>query len=237
MSFKLKPLQEIHLQPLKKCDIVDILHLCSSRLDELSNGVGGVQSAAYQDVANRYNNLKLSKTDVRHIVDAIISIMIDSVKTNTVTTNVENALKKCGIQQESVTALGELIQSKRSTIADFIKLSCDVRSYHLVDLDWRLEVRVSSRALLKQQQVLVTLKLHLRTDTSKNASHKNFKEDEVSTLSDTDNNLPKGNWCNDRKEVIVQTNLNTLAHMIHTLEDALMESRSRRIRNIRTALR
>jgi len=108
--------------------------------------------------------------------------------------------------------------------------SANIRAYRLVNLDWRLEVRTASRSLLKKCQVVVTMKLYLHTEP-KNENRELLAVD-MSGRSEQELKAMQEDERLHRKDMLVQTDVSSLVHMIKTLEDALAESKTRRIRNI-----
>lgn len=83
---------------------------------------------------------------------------------------------------------------------------------HFRDLDWRIETRVASRALLEQETPFVTIKLHLDTEPiNENKEKLNAKGDDKST----------------QRQVALQVDPGHLRGMIQSLEEAILGSKSR----------
>lgn len=82
------------------------------------------------------------------------------------------------------------------------------------ELEWRMEAKIASRSLLHQAVPIITMKLHLDSET--------VNERKLKLNSDTQRT---------KKEVLLQTDPNNLVHIIEVLEQALIESKTHRTRN------
>lgn len=229
MTFVIKNLQKSHLTPLTKCETQDVITLCKVAFDYLANGPEQ-QQLVYQAIAQKYSK-QFNPEEVQLAVEALISLLIDATKAKVDDKAVRKPLSVAGFKDETVDILSQFVTSKRNFIEGSIK-TANIRAYRLVNMEWRLEVKLASRAVMKQTEVLVTMKLYLHTEP-KNENRDLLDYDNAShTISPKIHEDEKRN----RRDLVVQTDLNSLTYMIHTLEHALTESRSRRIRNIVNAI-
>ncbi|XP_061387635.1 uncharacterized protein LOC133322685 [Musca vetustissima] len=223
MPFVIKNLQKSHLEPLKVCEPQDVIALCKIAFDYLSNGP---QEHIYEAIGKKYS---LTPQEVQQAVEALISILIEATKCNADINSVKKPLMQLeGYKEEVTDILAQFVTSKKKFIEGSIK-SANIRAYRLVNLEWRLEVRLASRALMKQSQVFVTMKLYLHTEP------KNENRDLLDDSRNPNEDIHEDEKRN-RKDLLIQTDLSSLVYMIQSLEEALMESRSRRIRNIVAAI-
>lgn len=105
--------------------------------------------------------------------------------------------------------------------------------YRFRDLEWRLEARVSSRSLLNQSVPFITIKFHLDSETVN--ENKNTLLNPVASQSiekKIDIQQPMDSMHSRKKEIIFQTDPTNLLYIINTLEKALQEARTHRVRNI-----
>ncbi|KAM7362818.1 COMM domain-containing protein 2 [Cochliomyia hominivorax] len=228
MPFAIKNLQKTHLQPLTKCDTGDVIALCKIAFDYLANGPEK-QQEIYQAIATKYNK-QLQKEDVQLAVEALISLLIEATKAKADESEVKKPLVSAGFKdEETIDILTQFVTSKRNFIEGSIK-TANIRAYRLVNIEWRLEVKLASRAVMKQSQIYVTMKLYLHTEP------KNENRDLLEECAGESNLEIHEDEKRNRKDLLVQTDLNSLTYMIHSLEEALMESRTRRVRNIVEAI-
>lgn len=103
-----------------------------------------------------------------------------------------------------------------------------MQDYRFRELDWRLEARIASRSLLSQSIPIITIKLHLDTETVNENKHTIYGMVREATTVDGRTNKPT----NRKKEVIVRTDPNNLMYIIDVLEKALEESKTHRIRHL-----
>uniref|UniRef100_A0A1B0G0M5 COMM domain-containing protein n=1 Tax=Glossina morsitans morsitans TaxID=37546 RepID=A0A1B0G0M5_GLOMM len=228
MSLNLTTQQKLHLKTLTKCKSDDLIILCKAAFDYLANG-SEQQVAVYQLIAANYNHLNLKSEDVQHSVEALISLLIESAKINAEDTTVERPFQELGFSDKAVQILMQFVHSKRNFIEGSIK-TANIRAYRLVNLEWRLEIRLASRALMKQSQIFVTMKLYLHTEP------KSENRDLLDNTSEQNAVVIHEDEKRNRKDVLVQIDLNSLKYMIQSLEEALTESRTRRVRNIIAAI-
>ncbi|XP_075145390.1 COMM domain-containing protein 2 [Haematobia irritans] len=227
MPFVIKTLEKTHLEPLKKCNTQDVIALCKVAFDYLSNGPIP-QESFYKALSEKYNS-QIHPHEVQQIVEALISILIEATKSKTDINGVKEPLMKLeGFNEEITDVLAQFVTSKKKFVEGSIK-SANIRAYRLVNVEWRLEVRLASRALMKQSQIFVTMKLYLHTEPKN--ENRDLLDDTPGKPADIHDDERR-----NRKDLLVQTDISSLKHMIQSLEEALMESRSRRIRNIVAAI-
>uniref|UniRef100_A0A1B0AD66 COMM domain-containing protein n=1 Tax=Glossina pallidipes TaxID=7398 RepID=A0A1B0AD66_GLOPL len=223
-----KTQQKLHLKTLIKCKSDDLITLCKAAFDYLANG-SEQQVAVYQLIAANYHHLNLKSEDVQHSVEALISLLIESAKINAEDTTVERPFQELGFSDKAVQILMQFVRSKRNFVEGSIK-TANIRAYRLVNLEWRLEILLASRALMKQSQIFVTMKLYLHTEP------KSENRDLLDNTSEQNAVVVHEDEKRNRKDVLVQIDLNSLKYMIQSLEEALTESRTRRVRNIIAAI-
>ncbi|CAO1405858.1 unnamed protein product [Diamesa serratosioi] len=86
------------------------------------------------------------------------------------------------------------------------------------DLQWRLDAKVATRSLDNQAEPKIKMKLILDSESSLE------NRDKLSGTANSENQVTK-------KEVLMETDLLNLSHIIVQMEEALMESKSHRTRN------
>ncbi|XP_055849546.1 uncharacterized protein LOC129914365 [Episyrphus balteatus] len=218
-AFYLKNEQREHLKLVREKSPEDVVELCKSAFEYLTNGPN---STKYDLLAKKHST---SPEQVRASIEALICLLIDATKANVTDEDFEN-LRKDGFSSDHVAILMQFVTSKRPFVESSIKWA-NIKSYRLINLEWRLEVKISSRSLLNQTTVMVTMKLNLHTEPkSENRELINFE----------DNKIVHENEAKNRKDIIVQTDINNLLHIIDVLEQAMLESKSRRIRNLVEAI-
>lgn len=122
----------------------------------------------------------------------------------------------------------QFVSSKRDLVTNILK-HYDVQDYRFRELDWRLEARIASRSLLSQSIPIITIKLHLDTETINENKHTVYGRELAAAGLDKSTSLKK-------KEVIIQTDPNNLLYIIDVLEKALEESKTHRIRHLSKTL-
>ncbi|KAK4879418.1 hypothetical protein RN001_007564 [Aquatica leii] len=154
--------------------------------------------------------LEVQPEDVQNCVYGLVNLLLESCKHKLNDVDFRDSILTIGFSQEQQAILSKFYLSKRKDVTDILsKLSVDEPHYH--DLNWRFEVQVASRSLLQQVTPLITMDLVLTEPT-----------DGIETKSGT-------------KHVLLQTDPCNLVHMTETLENALIESRSRHSRRIQRA--
>uniref|UniRef100_A0A034WST0 COMM domain-containing protein 2 n=1 Tax=Bactrocera dorsalis TaxID=27457 RepID=A0A034WST0_BACDO len=215
MLLNLKTDQRRHLELLRHRGSEDVVELCKAAFEYLYLGPN---TQRYQHLAQKYS------TDtgvVQSAVEALIALLINATKGNASEFDLQSLQQEEGYSNDVMQVLSQFVSSKRHFIEGSIK-SANIRAYRLVNIEWRLEVRLATRSLLRQSSIRVTMKLYLHTEP-KNENRDLLEDGDQAIHSDERRN---------RKDLLVQTDLSSLVHMIQVLETALYESKSRRIRNI-----
>ncbi|EDX12478.1 COMM domain-containing protein 2 [Drosophila simulans] len=226
-SLRLTQQQRDHLSLLQR-PASAVVELCKSAFDYLINGPN---PGRYEMLAKKSADLG-SPEAVQQAVEALISLLISvTTRVGSSSVDMEAVLRQTfpELGDDVIEVLEQFVTSKRNFVEGSIK-SANIRAYRLVNLDWRLEVRTASRSLLDQCQVVVTMKLYLHTEP-KNENRELLAVD-VSGRSEQELQAMQEDERLHRKDLLVQTDVGSLMHMIKTLEDALAESKTRRIRNI-----
>ncbi|XP_037939778.1 COMM domain-containing protein 2 [Teleopsis dalmanni] len=223
MPISLSNEQKEHLAFLREKSSDDIIQMCKSAFEYLTNEQANTNNQRYEQLAKKYAS---NPTAVKQAIESLISLLIDATKANASESDM-NFLQDVGFSEEAVDILSQFVTSKRGFIEGSIK-SANIRAYRLVHLEWRLEVRVASRSLLRQSNIFVTMKFYLHTEP-KNENRDLLEKSKHKILTHADERR-------NRKDLLVQTDLSSLVHIIHTLEDALLESKTRRIKNIVDAI-
>ncbi|XP_060645233.1 uncharacterized protein LOC132783935 [Drosophila nasuta] len=205
----------------------EVVELCKSAFDYLVNGPN---LERYELLAKKCSGSVESAT-IQHAVEALISLLIHVTTNMSEHSNIRQLLPELGEDVQEV--LEQFVNSKRSFVEGSIK-SANIRAYRLVNLEWRLEVRTASRCLLQQSNVVITMKLYLHTEPKN--ENRELLEIDTTERSERELSAMQEDERRHRKDLLVQTDVSSLLHMIRSLEDALAESKSRRIRNIVDAI-
>lgn len=219
------------------------IEICKLTLDYLNNGPNRKK---YQLAATKYNTTPDILEDA---MKALVMLLINSAKSNvslpssTVHQLVEfqtepilifqvseeefiNATDT-GFNAEQMSILWQFVSSKRNLVSNILK-NYGIQEYRFRELDWRLEARIASRSLLSQAIPIITIKLHLDTETTNENKQTIYGIEEKLAVPNEPSVQHRGN----RKEVIVQTDPNNLLYIIDVLEMALEESKTHRLRNL-----
>ncbi|XP_063700207.1 COMM domain-containing protein 2 [Culicoides brevitarsis] len=197
------------LEFLRKRSVEALVDLCKLAFDYIKNG-SNVEK--YEIFAS---NTGQTSEFIQKIVEILLEFLIDAVKFNYNDSHFQSLATDAGLYDDQISVLSQFVASKKETIENLLKQNqnLELRYRHL---DWRLEARIASRTLHSQAVPLITMKLHLDSETY---------PDKLQVLSDTDTENTT------KREVILQTDPNSLVHIIDQLEQALQESKSHRTRN------
>lgn len=220
MSFCLKNEQKEHLRIVREIPTEDVVDLCKSAFEYLTIGPN---TAKYDQLAKKYC---YTSEKIQASIEALIMLLIDATKAKATDISDFENLRKDGFSPDVIAIFIQFVNSKRLLIEGSIK-TANLRAYRLINLEWRLDVRIASRCLLKQSTVFVIMKLNL---------HKEPKNENRDLINLEKNKPVHSDEIANRKDVLVQTDVNSLVHIISVLEEALLESRSRRVRNIADAI-
>ncbi|XP_023165061.1 uncharacterized protein LOC111595512 [Drosophila hydei] len=228
-SVRLSQMERDHLALLQR-PASEVLELCKSAFDYLVNGPN---LERYDNLAKKYAG-DVNSEAVQRAVEALISLLIH-VTTKSSPNGEQMNMRHIfpHLRDDVLEVLEQFVTSKRNFVEGSIK-SANIRAHRLVNLDWRLEVRTASRCLLQQANVVITMKLYLHTEPKN--ENRELLEIDTSERSDNELNAMNEDERRHRKDVIVQTDVSSLVYLIKTLEDALAESKTRRIKNIVNAI-
>ncbi|KAH8255023.1 hypothetical protein KR032_006096 [Drosophila birchii] len=233
-SVRLSQKQRDHLTlTLLQRPASDVVDLCKSAFDYLINGPN---PSRYDAMAQKYSETS-SPEALQQAVEALISLLISVTTRVSVgsSSHMQSVLLQTfpELSSDVLEVLEQFVTSKRNFVEGMIK-SANIRAYRLVNLNWRLEVRTASRSLLDQCTVCIVMKLYLHTEP-KNENRELLSVD-LSERTEQEIKTMEEDEIRHRKDVLVQTDVSSLLHMIKTLEDALAESKTRRVRNIINAI-
>lgn len=134
-----------------------------------------------------------------------------------------SAATKNEFTPEQISVLWQFVTSKKEFITNILS-QISVKDLRFRELEWRLEARIASRSLLQQAIPIITIKMHLDTEIineNKDQLKPPAEESSVAQPRET-----------RKKQILFQTDPNNLIHIIDTLEKALEEAKTHRIRNI-----
>lgn len=109
-----------------------------------------------------------------------------------------------------------------------------IREFRFRELEWRLEARIASRCLLSQAIPIITIKLHLDSETVNENKNKLSDINQSRSLGVAVNDLDENTVLDTRKqqrEILFQTDPNNLVNIIDILEKYLVEAKTHLIRN------
>lgn len=229
MSVRLSQVERDHLALLQRPPS-EVLELCKSAFDYLVNGPNPDR---YDALAKKYAG-DVSSQAVQQAVEALISLLIH-VTTKTGSNGEQINIRPMfpQLSEDVLEVLEQFVTSKRNFVVGSIK-SANIRACRLVNLDWRLEVRTASRCLLQQSNVVITMKLYLHTEPKN--ENRELLETDMSERTEKELKAMHEDERRHRKDLLVQTDVSSLIYLIKSLEDALTESKSRRIKNIVDAI-
>ncbi|ALC47879.1 CG7168 [Drosophila busckii] len=228
-SLRLSQLERDHLTLLQR-PANQVLELCKAAFDYLLNGPS---PECYELLAKKYGN-DVKGEAVQRGIEALISLLIHvTTKAGVNGERVDMQQTFPNLNEDVLEVLQQFVTSKCNFVEGSIK-SANIRAYRLVNLDWRLEVRTAARSLLKQSNIVITMKLYLHTEPK----NENRELLEIDTTGRSDQELCAlhADERKHRKDMLVQTDISSLVHLIKSLEDALTESKTRRIKNIVNAI-
>lgn len=175
---------------------------------------------------------KLSKTSdfIQSTVEALVFFQIECLKSNVkfrnnkfiCNINVQwfqisetefESVSSLGFNQNQIEILWQFIKNKEENLKTLI--SAD-NQLHFRDLEWRLEARISSRALLYQATPILTVKLHLDQEI---LTENREKLNDIPELSKS-----------TQRQVLMHMDPSSLSHAIESLENALLASKTHRTR-------
>ncbi|KAE8749833.1 hypothetical protein FOCC_FOCC003301 [Frankliniella occidentalis] len=173
----------------------------------------------YTTAARKYNyeppvlfihqcNWKL-QVDVNVIqlaVEGLVQLMVKSRQNNLSTSDFRDLVLTSGFNEEQERILNELHDSNKADV-DLALTTFMPSLLHYHDLEWRFDVQVASRSLLKQTIPAVTIKLTLKE-------------------------IPQVEEETKYKHLLLETDPNNLKHLIQKLDEALLEASSQHSRRL-----
>uniref|UniRef100_A0A8D8H7S5 COMM domain-containing protein 2 n=1 Tax=Culex pipiens TaxID=7175 RepID=A0A8D8H7S5_CULPI len=210
MAHLIKQEQDKHLKFVLNQPEEVLIEFCKLAIDYINNGINEKKCTAAS------KNLETTFDTVKSCVEALVCLLIDCTKLH-ITEEDFRSLGTLNFSPEQIAILWQFVSSKRTLVETVLKQSAD-NELHFRDLEWRLEAKVASRALHRQATPVFAMKLHLDSEVVN--EHKE-KLDQESTVGAGET----------RKEVLLQTDPTSLVHLIQVLEQALIDSKTHRVRN------
>uniref|UniRef100_A0A8D8H8A1 COMM domain-containing protein 2 n=1 Tax=Culex pipiens TaxID=7175 RepID=A0A8D8H8A1_CULPI len=210
MAHLIKQEQDKHLKFVLNQPEEVLIEFCKLAIDYINNGINEKKCTAAS------KNLETTFDTVKSCVEALVCLLIDCTKLH-ITEEDFRSLGTLNFSPEQIAILWQFVSSKRTLVETILKQSAD-NELHFRDLEWRLEAKVASRALHRQTTPVIAMKLHLDSEVVN--EHKE-KLDQESTVAAGET----------RKEVLLQTDPTSLVHLIQVLEQALIDSKTHRVRN------
>ncbi|ETN63685.1 COMM domain-containing protein 2 [Anopheles darlingi] len=164
---------------------------------------------------------------VRNALEALVALLIDSTKLAVSEREFTASLQSLdGINEKQIEILWQFVISKRNLVDNIMRASCQDELYFR-DLEWRIEGRIASRARPTQATPVIKMKFHLDTECVSE-----YREKLSSTsLQETEEHANEHTASVTRRQVLAETDPVMLQYMIQVLEKALVEARTRRVRN------
>ncbi|CAO1411823.1 unnamed protein product [Diamesa tonsa] len=166
-----------------------------------------------ESIEKQLNFFGKSEDKFDNAIGALIKILIDTKKAK-----LTDKAFKAFLNQET-----EFTDDQIDVFWKFLNNNCDQflhsNELRFRDLQWRLDAKVATRSLDNQAEPKIKMKLILDTESSLE------NRDKLSGTKNSENQIIT------KKEVLMETDLLNLSHIIEQLEEALMESKSHRTRN------
>ncbi|XP_035779773.1 COMM domain-containing protein 2-like [Anopheles albimanus] len=164
---------------------------------------------------------------VRSALEALVALLIDSTKLAISEREFTASLQVLeGINEKQIEILWQFVISKRNLVDNIMRASCQDELYFR-DLEWRIEGRIASRARPTQATPVIKMKFHLDTECVSE-----YREKLTSApVQDSEGHTNEHKAPITRRQVLAETDPVMLQYMIQVLEKALIEARTRRVRN------
>ncbi|XP_058450004.1 COMM domain-containing protein 2 [Malaya genurostris] len=211
MAQLVKQEQDKHLKFILDQPEEVLVEFCKLAIEYISSGINEKKCT----VAAK--KLETTFDTVKSCVEALVCLLIDCTKLH-ITESDFQTLKTIDFTDGQIAILWQFVSSKRNLVENILKNSTDTE-LHFRDLEWRLEAKVASRSQHKQAAPMIAMKLYLDSEVVN--EHKEKLEQRGCTTNDQ----------NTRKEVLLQTDPTSLVHLIQVLEQALIDSKTHRVRN------
>lgn len=216
MAHLIKQEQDKHLKFVLNQSEEVLIEFCKLAIEYISNGINEKKCT----IAAR--KLETTFDTVKSCVEALVCLLIDCTKLH-ITEEDFQSLKALEFTDGQTAILWQFVSSKRNLVENILKHSND-GELHFRDLEWRLEAKVASRSLHKQATPVIAMKLHLDSEVVNEHKEKLEQDGKL----EVDDSVGKQNT---RKEVLFQTDPTSLVHLIQVLEQALIDSKTHRVRN------
>ncbi|XP_040152526.1 COMM domain-containing protein 2 [Anopheles arabiensis] len=198
-----------------------LIEFCKLAIEYINSGINEKKcTVAAKKLSTTYET-------VRGALEALVALLIDSTKLalseREFHTVVQAALETINEKQSEI--LWQFITSKRTLVDNVLRASCQDELYFR-DLEWRIEGRIASRTIRSQATPVIKMKFHLDTECVSEYREKLHPEPVDQAPEAEATKQPP-----TRREVLAETDPAMLQHMIQVLEQALLEARTRRVRN------
>ncbi|XP_012058880.1 PREDICTED: COMM domain-containing protein 2 [Atta cephalotes] len=197
MLLTLKPNHKKHMLFLVEQSSPVLQDFCKLALDYLQKGPNvKVYNAAAQKL-----NVELDV--IKNSVEGLVNLLLESCKYKLSTEDFRDSMVALGFTEDKEAILSKLYSIKKDEVSDALEeIGFKLSRYH--DMEWRFEIQIASRSLLKQVAPLISLDLSLKNPEN---------PEEI-------------------EHILLQTDPTNLLHITQELEEALQESRSQHIRRI-----
>lgn len=141
----------------------------------------GANSRMYQAASNK---LSVGAEIIQNSVEGLMHLFIESCRQNISELDFQDSMQMLGFNEVTC---NELLRAYLENCKEIRSLIADARFSlpHYQDLQWRLDVQVSSRALRRQVKPLFLIKLHTETNGQKEV--KLLETDPVNLIHMTQN--------------------------------------------------
>jgi len=192
--FSLSDEHKDHLSILFKQPIQLLQDFCRLALELLKRGPNHkLYSAAAQ-------NLQVEVDVIQLAVEALVQFLLESRRHSLSKSEFRDLALVSGFNEDQEPTLCDFFENNKESIDAVLgTLTPSLLHYH--DLEWRFDVQVASRALLKQTIPMLTMKLSL---------------EERPCCEDT----------SEHKCLLLQTDPNNLKHIVQKLDEAVQEASS-----------
>ena len=197
MLLTLKPDHKKHVLLLTEHTAQVLQDFCKLAVDYLQKGPNiKLYSAAAQ-------KLEVDVNVIKNSVEGLVNLLLESCRYKLSAEDFRDSVVALGFAEDQETILSKLYNVKKDEILDSLtNIGFKLPQYH--DMEWRFEVQIASRSLLKQVAPLITLDLSVKDS----------------------------NRSEDIEHVLLQTDPVNLLHITQELEEALQEGRSQHIRRL-----
>jgi hypothetical protein len=122
--------------------------------------------------------LQISRSEVADSLNAYVFVLLESAKLSLTATDLEQALS-AGVLAENQRNIFSAVYGANKHALTLLLSKTSFRLPHYVNLSWRLEVVLASRALLQQSKPNILLQLETTTTESKQQQHQGDKTETV----------------------------------------------------------